>query len=384
MGAVSILLLALLLAFPGISIEGASGGLLLWYQVVLPTLSPFMICTQMVSVLGGMELLMKPFYPLLHGIFGLSLPGAYVMLCGLLCGYPLGAKMCSDFCSEGRISREEAAYLLAICNHPSPMFLLGYVRSQLPNDVPPALLFACLYLPVLPLSLLAGACYRNRPENPASGFAAQKTAPFMRNRRRAAGTDDDSRSGKKEPVKCCSADAVGSVRRRSLEEVIGSTCETMVLIGGYIMLFSILAAWINHLKGLPLPVKAVLAGAAEITSGVHQICTLLPAEDTLPLVIGAVAFGGLSGIFQTKSVIRKSASGSFSECPAIKKNPALQDSPIPERNGSGRYSGLSIRHYVIWKMLHAALSCLILTLLLQFLPGQAQECWQIIRCGWKR
>lgn len=76
MGAVSILLLALLLAFPGISIEGASGGLLLWYQVVLPTLSPFMICTQMVSVLGGMELLMKPFYPLLHGIFGLSLPGA--------------------------------------------------------------------------------------------------------------------------------------------------------------------------------------------------------------------------------------------------------------------------------------------------------------------
>lgn len=352
MGAVSILLLALLLAFPGISIEGASGGLLLWYQVVLPTLSPFMICTQMVSVLGGMELLMKPFYPLLHGIFGLSLPGAYVMLCGLLCGYPLGAKMCSDFCSEGRISREEAAYLLAICNHPSPMFLLGYVRSQLPNHVPPVLLFTCLYLPVLPLSLLAGACYRNRSANPVSGFAEQKPAPFM--------------------------------RRRSLEEVIGSTCETMVLIGGYIMLFSILAAWINHLKGLPLPVKAVLAGAAEITSGVHQVCTLLPAEDTLPLVIGAVAFGGLSGIFQTKSVIRKSASGSFSECPAIKKNPALQDSPVPERKGSGRYSGLSIRHYVIWKMLHAALSCLILTLLLQFLPGQAQECWQITRCGWKR
>ena len=45
------------------------------------------------------------------------------------------------------------------------------------------------------------------------------------------------------------------------------------------------------------------------------------------LIIGSAAFGGFSGIFQTKSVLKN--------------------------------AGLSIRHYMLWKMLHSALSCLI-------------------------
>lgn len=355
MGAVSIILLALLLAFPGISIEGASSGLLLWYQVVLPALSPFMICTQLAAALGGAELLMKPFYPLLHRIFRLSLPGTYILLCGLLCGYPLGAKMCSDFCKEGQISREEASYLLAICNHPSPMFLLGYVRGQLPQKVPEALLLACLYLPILPLSLLAGKYYKISACHPKLRLPAAPT--------RASNQKEIRNSD----VICSCQETDGALRlsspakRRSMEDIIASTCETMVLIGGYIMLFSILAAWIGHLNMIPLSAKAVLTGFAEITSGVHQICTLLPAEDTLPFVTAAVAFGGLSGIFQTKSVIKKSSGYGYT---------CVNETPAPEPNSSGRHFGLSIRHYVIWKMLHAALSCLTLILLSQFLPLQ--------------
>ncbi len=61
-----ILLLGLLLSFPDLSVRGASNGLLLWFNVVLPTLAPFIICTQMITVLGGVELLMKPFAPLLN------------------------------------------------------------------------------------------------------------------------------------------------------------------------------------------------------------------------------------------------------------------------------------------------------------------------------
>lgn len=362
MGAVSILLLALLLAFPGISIEGASNGLLLWYQVVLPTLSPFMICTQLVVALGGVGILMKPFYPLLRRVFGFSLPGAYIMLCGLLCGYPLGAKMCSDFYSEGKISHEEASYLLAVCNHPSPMFLLGYVRSQLPQAVPAGLLFACLYLPVLPLSLLAGYYYGYRKAGKVRQREHEKETV------QAARPAD---GGKK-----------AAEKRRSLEDMIASTSETMVLIGGYIMLFSILAAWITHLNHIPPAVKAVLTGFAEITSGVHQICTILPAEDTLLFVIAAVAFGGLSGIFQTKSVIKNAVLPGGAA--ASQEKITSDTKKNPEHNSSGRRSGLSIRHYVIWKILHAVLSCLILILLSQSLPRQLRKCWQIIHCGWRQ
>lgn len=295
-----ILLLLLLLKFPVWSVQGAANGLLLWFNVVLPTLSPFIICTQTIVALDGVKLMMIPVYPVLHRLFGLSVQGSYVMFCGMLCGYPLGARLCADFKERGAITSREADYLFAVCNHPSPMFLLGYVAGQLPFAVSPVLLFACLYLPVLPLSMIARRVYR---------------------------LEDPEKTG----VLSCAQIPCAEPQPPSLEDIIHSTCETMVLIGGYIMLFSILAAWVQHINFLPPMFRLLLIGAAEITTGVNQICAGLPAAWILPAVIAAVAFGGLSGIFQTKSVTKN--------------------------------AGLSIRHYVLWKLLHACLSCMILTVL---------------------
>ncbi|MCI6885813.1 MAG: nucleoside recognition protein [Lachnospiraceae bacterium] len=307
-----ILLLILLLIWPSYSIQGAQDGLLLWFQIVLPTLSPFMIVTQLIAASGGIRLLMRPFSPFLRRLFGLSYPGGYVLLCGLLCGYPLGARLCADFAARGIISRNEARYLLAICNHPSPMFLLGYVQKQLPAPISPALLLACLYLPVFPLSWLARAIYfRNVPSDTEKQSAdhASDTIP----------------------------DSAQNVRS-TLEEILMSTCDTMVIIGGYIMIFSILSSWIGQMDFLPVRSQALLSGLAEITTGIHQICRTWDAEQCLLPVIGIAAFGGCSGIFQTRSVI------------AVSKN-----------------AGLSIRHYVIWKAVHAFLSCVIMLLLQELL-----------------
>lgn len=307
-----VLLLILLLLFPALSIQGACSGILLWFQVVLPTLAPFMICTQMITALGGAELLMAPLSPVFGSLFHLTLSGSYILLCGLLCGYPLGAKMCADFQKRGAIRPKEAAYLLAIANHPSPMFLLGYVRAALPLPVSPVLLLTCLYLPVLPLSLAARHLY---------GIDAVSKSRFFSRPWLGA-----SSLAPPDPH------TEGPVKKMSLEEAIGSTCHTMVLIGGYIMLFSILATWIQALPMLSPILRAVLTGMAEITTGIHSLCTSLSPENALLPVIAATAFGGLSGIFQTRSVIRD--------------------------------SGLSIGPYIGWKIAHACLSCLTGALLL--------------------
>lgn len=297
-----IALLCLLLAFPVLSVKGAANGLLLWFNTVLPTLSPFIICTQMVVALGGAELLTKPFYPAVHALFRLSRPGTYVLLCGLLCGYPLGAKMCGDFLARGEITHTEASYLLSICNHPSPMFLLGFVGSRLQNTLSPGFLLICLYLPVLPVSLLSRRFYHLK-------------------------------TGQKQVIRCGgqAISACDVQHTPVMEEVLLSTAETMVIIGGYIMLFSILAIWIQQIPGIPAEITAGLTGIAEITTGVNQICTVLPpARAALP-VIATVAFGGFSGIFQTKSVLKN--------------------------------AGLSIRHYSFWKIIHTVCTCLVFTLL---------------------
>lgn len=293
-----ILLLCLLLAFPTLSVKGASDGLLLWFNIVLPTLSPFIICTQMVVALGGAELLTRPFYPAVHALFHLSRPGTYVLICGLLCGYPLGAKMCGDFLARGEISQAEANYLLSICNHPSPMFLLGFVGARLQHTLHPGFLLACLYLPVIPISVLSRRFYHLKT---------------------------DSRHNHETMAACHVPQTL------TMEDVLLSTAETMVIIGGYIMLFSILAVWIQQLPMHTPTLTACLTGIAEITTGVNQISTAMPPVRAALPVVATVAFGGFSGIFQTKSVIKN--------------------------------TGLSIRHYLFWKIIHTLCTCLVFTLL---------------------
>ncbi|MFR8329473.1 MAG: hypothetical protein ACLVAO_05445 [Clostridium fessum] len=69
---------------------------------------------------------------------------------------------------------------------------------------------------------------------------------------------------------------------------------------------------------------------------------------SIPVQSGAMAacaaFGGLSGIAQTNSVIRDS------------------------RKDREKNAGLSIRHYVLWKLVHASLSFVLFILLLRRMP----------------
>ena len=129
--------LILLLLSPGTALEGARKGLLLWAYTVLPTLLPFMIGTGVIAAMGAVGLVVKPFSPLLSGVFHFSQSAGFVFLTGLLCGYPMGAKMDQDLLERGQISWEEACYLLSICNHPSPMFLTGYTVMEGQKLLPP-------------------------------------------------------------------------------------------------------------------------------------------------------------------------------------------------------------------------------------------------------
>lgn len=305
----AIAILLLLLTHPALSMAGASRGLLLWSQTVLPSLLPFMICSNIIVSVGAMPLLMAPFRPVTGKIFRLSDSGGYVLLSGLLCGYPMGAKTCSEFLAQNRLSSQEARCLLAISNHPSPMFLLGYVGACLCPQIPIWKVMAALYLPILPLSFLARHIYRVSMPSPAV-HATDAGLP-------AATLDFDG------------------IMMRSIE--------IMVRIGGYIMLFSILAAFIEYLPGISPSVKALALGLAEITTGIRSISRAATGFRQGLCITAVIAFGGLSGIFQTRSVLMPS-------------------------DGT-KNAGLSIRHYVLWKLLHMIMACLIFILLQGILPS---------------
>ena len=299
LGYLSVLCLLMLLFNPGLALEGARQGILLWGNVVLPTLLPFMICSGVIVALDAIHILTGPFKPILSYVLQLSDQGSFCLMSGLLCGYPMGAKTTSEFMDSGRISDKEGQYLLAISNHPSPMFVLGYVMAQI--RVIPGIAASCplwavaaaLYLPILPISILARKCYhyKKRPQ-PVTDNTTLTEYPF------------------------------------SFDGHMMGCFETMIKIGGYIMLFSILALYLTVFPfAMPSLLRPALLGAVEITTGIQTIAHSVPGMSGAMLIIGSAAFGGLSGIFQTKSVLKK--------------------------------AGLSIRHYMLWKLIHSALSIIL-------------------------
>ena len=107
----------------------------------------------------------------------------------------------------------------------------------------------------------------------------------------------------------------------------------MEKICAYLMLFSIAAAFWNRFVPDAFPLKPPFLSLLEMTVGIRELSAMSGVSPLLKdaCIVGAAAFGGLSGAAQTRTVIKN--------------------------------AGLSIRHYVAWKWVHLALSSLIFILL---------------------
>ena len=296
-----ILLLALLLLFPTACLEGARSGLLLWFHTVLPTLFPFLFVSSMLLATGAAHTVSRLLKPILAPIFRVSTDCCYAILIGLVSGYPLGAKTCAELVQDGSISRQEGQYLLCFCNNASPMFLISFIGSSLlglPHRS--CLLF---WLVVIVSAFFTGILYRlfskySAPQNHYSLYAAGKS--------------------------------VDSIADSPLEYALETAIQTIVKVGGYIILFGILGHLITRLS-LPFPLlQGMLAGVLEITTGSSS----LPSALKTALICAVTAFGGLSSVLQTKSVL-----------------------------GS---SGLSVATYLYTKVLHALLAAALSGILLLF------------------
>lgn len=293
--------LLLLLIFPTISLKGAKTGLMLWFQTVLPTLLPFMIVSNLIMQLRVTDCLTSFFYPTLGKLLGLSKPGCYPFLIGMLSGYPVGAKACADLIESNQISMEEGQYLLCFCNNASPMFVISFIAMQCLNvKEHPFLILGIVY----GSAILTGVIYRVVHKK---DFVNQKQV----NRLTVSATSTTVPTRKP-------AFAI-------LDQTILSAFEILVKVGGYIILFSILAEIVLHLTFIPVTARYFLIGFLEITTGSAAISFAgFSFTKKIILTNALTAFGGLSSHAQTYSVII--------------------------------HSGLSIKKYFLYKCLNACIA----------------------------
>lgn len=262
------LFLLFLLKEPQVAVSGARFGLMLWAGQLLPSLLPFLILTQLLIRSGYLNRICEKVH----------LPHSYfVLFAGTLFGFPMGCKLTADLYAHGLLSQKDASMLFVISNQMSPAFVGGYILSEtlhLPQLIP--LTYAILYGPSLCYGMCMLAVRHHRHHT-----AVYNTYPSTKK----------STSGLQ-------------MNFAILDAGIMNSFETMLKLGGYVMLFAVITSMCQHyLTAIPI-LSTILASLLEITGAVSVLdSTLHSVYVKYTTILAAVSFGGCSGIAQTASLI---------------------------------------------------------------------------------
>ena len=298
-----IILLSLfyILRFPELTVHAAGNGLILWFEQVLPSLLPFVILSNIIISSDILPSLVGKVMPFIQGIVPVSTSGAFVLLSGFLFGFPMGSKNCASLLLEEKMEKKEAEVLFIITNNMSPIFIQSYILTgqlAMPGYFGWSLLV--LYLPALLVGLFL---LRNYSTN--KNFQ-KKSASRLK------------------------------INFQIVDAGIMNGFETLTKIGGYIMIFSILASCFLMLP-MPELLKTGCIGVIELTNGIHYLSsTAMTSESKYVLAMIFTAFGGLSGIAQTSAMIKG--------------------------------TGLSIKKYVLWKLVLCIITGILSIVVMQLVP----------------
>lgn len=120
-----------LVVFSNTNLAAAKSGLSLWWAAVIPSLFPFFVATELLSYTNVVAFLGKLFSKIMRPLFGVPGEAAFAFLMGLISGYPVGAKITTQFVEQGICTKEEGERMLAFTNNSGPLFIIGTVGITL-------------------------------------------------------------------------------------------------------------------------------------------------------------------------------------------------------------------------------------------------------------
>lgn len=311
-----ILFTVCLAVFSNTNLVAAKSGLILWANSIVPSLFPFFVATELLSHTNFIYYLGKILNKFMKPIFNIRGEGSFALIMGIISGYPMGAKIAANFRRNNVCTKEECERLLSFTNNSGPLFIIGSVGIVMFGNS--TIGFLLLITHIL-ASLTVGFLFR---------FWKYK-------------------SKKEININKFSSKPTNEITFSNLGGVIGSSItnsiNTILLIGGFVVLFSvilsimeksnflnIISACIEPIfKFLKIPSEfatGFISGIIELTNGLNIICTIPEKKISINIIIASflLGFGGISVLLQVWSVISK--------------------------------TDLSIKPYIIGKILHACFS----------------------------
>ena len=313
-----------LIFFSKSNIVAVKNSLNIWINNVVPSLFPFFIATELLNNTNIPRQIGYVFNKIMRPLFNVPGIGAYALFMGIVSGYPVGAKIVTNFRNNNLCTKEEAERLITFTNNSGPLFILGTVGISLFYDSSIGILL--LFTHIL-ACLSVGIIFR---------FWKSKTR-YSRN------IDVLSNN--------LTFNSLGEVISKSILSAIKS----IVLIGGFVVLFGIIISILrntqilNFLVILITPlfnlvhiktdfIIPIITGIIELTNGITMISSVASKNLGVNVIIAAflLGFGGISITLQVLSIISK--------------------------------SDISIKPYMLGKLLHGILASFYTFLIISFIP----------------
>jgi len=294
--------------YPKEAFDSAIMGLNLWWNVVFPSLLPFFILSEILMGLGVVHFIGVLLEPLMRPLFNVPGIGAFAMSMGLASGYPMDAVITCKFRKNQLCTAVEAERLLSFTNTADPLFMFGAVAVGM-FGMPElgATIAVAHYLS----SFLVGILFRfhGRKRDIYREDSQIKSSNILRRALRALyqAKQEDQRS-------------IGQL----LGDSVKNSMNTILLIGGFIILFSVFLQ-ILSVVGITTLLSGVFAGlltiidfntnlAPAMVSGFFEIDlgALLASQADAPLIEKAaiasaiIAWSGLSVHGQVASIVIES------------------------------------------------------------------------------
>ena len=282
-----------LLVFSKNNLVAAKSGLSLWANSVLPSLLPFFIATELLGYTNVVPMCGKLLNRFMRPIFNVPGEGAFALLMGIISGYPVGAKIVANLKENKLCNKVEAERLIAFTNNSGPLFIVGTVGIGLFYNSSIGLI---LFFTHLLSCLTVGFLFR---------WWGKSKEKYFR---------DATYSIENSSLAFCN---LGEVLSKS----IISSINTILMIGGFVVLFSIIISMLNTshilhilsshvLSVLHIPEElslSLLTGFIEVTNGLSFICELSSLSISFKLVICSfvLGFGGFSVLLQVLSITSK-------------------------------------------------------------------------------
>ncbi len=263
--------------FPKVVIEASKNGILIWFQQILPALLPFTILSSI--------LLKSRILDSLKGNANL-VAILITMICGFVFGFPIGAKLSSDFYNNHMLSEKQATLLAITANNFSPMYVCGFALPLLfgTNQYNTITYLLLYFLPLFIAAFFLILTYHNESDI----INCQKnTKQTLQNTNLT--TESTSQF---------------QLNMQTLDDGIVSGFLSLIKICGYIVFFSILAQILSSLWTNPPVIWQFFLNNLEITNGITLLSqSRFSCDTTYILAIQILSFGGLSGLAQTASLL---------------------------------------------------------------------------------